>query len=104
MTTLEKLQALLNVPTRMYRGYEYKPQTPSIYCVDGAHASIQASETHYATPRANQGPYTEVEIWCIGGIGNTPITQFEYDENGPSAYVPIEAVVAFLDDHGGIAP
>lgn len=104
MTTLERLQALLKTPITAYKGYEIKAQTKRIYCVDGAHASIQASETHYCTPQDNHGPYTHVEIWCIGDIGNIPITHFEYDENEPSAYVPIEAVAAFLDDHGGIAP
>lgn len=104
MTTIERLQILLSTPIKTIRGYQYKDQTKRIYCVDGAHASIQASETHYCSPQNNIGPYTHVEIWCIDDIGNIPVTQFEYSEDEPSAYVPIEAVAAFLDDHGGIAP
>lgn len=99
MTTLEKLQAILKSTIKTHKGYEYKSNSPTTECVDGTIASIQASETHYSIPRDNIGPYTHVEVWRV----TAPVTQFAYSEDEPSAYVPIEAVVAFLDAHGGIA-
>ncbi len=103
MSTFDKLQAILASPVVNHGGYMYKAPIKSTTCVDGVTASIQASETHYCFPRENVGPYTAVEIWCIKGTDTTTITQFEYDSEEPSGYVPIEAIVAFLDAHGGIA-
>ena len=103
MNTLNKLQAMLATPTKNLNGYAYKENTPVITCADGVTASIQASENHYCEPRENYGPYSEVEVWCINGTDTTNITQFDYSVSDPSGYVPITAVVAFLDAHGGIA-
>lgn len=101
-TTLAKLQAKLNSPIECIGGYMHKAPIPSIKCNDGVSISIQASEFHYCSPRNNCGPYTTVEVWCLSGADPADVTQFDYDEDGPSGYVPIESVVAFLDIHGGI--
>lgn len=102
MTTIDQLQALLGKPVRTIHGYPFKDVLPSLKCVDGTTLSVQASENHYSTPRENVGPYTEVEVWCIRAT--TPIApQFDYDDSDPSGYVPIEAVVQFIDAHGGLA-
>jgi len=93
MATLEKLQALLCLPPNYYG----KDLAPVIWCKDGAKLSVQASATHYCTPRFDFGPYTEVEVWCA----NVLVTEFEYSDSEPSAYVPIELVVEFIDNHGG---
>ena len=102
MNTLDKLQALLASEIQYIGGYPYKAPIKSVQCVDGTSASIQASETHYSTPRNNFGPYTEVEVWCIRGDNVGDITECEYEASDPSGYVPIEQVVQFLDNHGGI--
>lgn len=100
MNTLEQLQAHLNGSTKEYRpGHFYKEIAKKVVCADGASASIQASETHYCTPRSNQGPYTAVEVWVLDGT----VTEFDYDDEEPSAYVPIEQVVQWIDNHGGFA-
>lgn len=100
--TLAKLQEHLSVlPKEVTKGYFFKDTAPILKCKDGTTASIQASRFHYSTPREDFGPYTEVEVWCITGA--TKVTEFDYSEEDPSAYVPIEQVVQFIDNHGGIA-
>lgn len=81
-------------------GIFYKQVLRSVICADGTRLSVQASETHYCTPRNNYGPYTEVEVWCIS---NDDVVEFEYSKDEPSGYVDIKAVVTFIDRHGGLA-
>lgn len=93
--TLDKLQKhLSNLPQEVVRGIWYKDTAPVVKCKDGATLYVQASQNHYSTPRENFGPYTEVEVWCV----SCEVTEFDY-----SAYVPIEQVVQFIDNHGGMA-
>ena len=101
MTTIDQLQALLNKPVKSIGGCSYKDVLPAIKCVDGTTLSVQASEMHYSTPRENTGPYTNVEVWCIRATTDIA-PHFDYDESDPSGYVPIEAVVQFIDAHGGL--
>ena len=104
MTTLNKLQAMLMAPEVEYRpGFFFKKILPSIVCADGTKLSVQASETHYSSPRDNHGPYTEVEVWCIKCDNEVEVLEFEYSEEDPSGYVDINSVVAYIDRHGGIA-
>jgi hypothetical protein len=42
-------------------GLAFKEQAPRIECADGFSVSVQASKTHYSTPRSDDGPYTHVE-------------------------------------------
>ena len=101
MTTLEKLQIILNSPVQAYHGFAIKMTIPSIYAVDGASLSVQASKSHACSPKADKGPYTSVEVWCLEDA-DAPDW---YDLDGdPTRYVPIEKVAAFFDAHGGIAP
>lgn len=102
MNTLEKLQAKLNYPSKEIMPlFFHKDRAEVTVCGDGTSLSIQASEYHYSTPRDNTGPYTEVEVWCVKATDGTSVTEFDYDEDEPSAYVPIEQVAAFIDRHGG---
>lgn len=101
MATIDKLQALLNKPVKSIGGYLCKDVLPAIKCVDGTKLSVQASEMHYSTPRKNTGPYTNVEVWCIRATTDIALP-FDYDESHPSGFVPIEAVVQFIDAHGGL--
>lgn len=101
MNTLNKLQAHLATGVKkITAGFYYKEQAKAVICADGVTLSVQANENHYCTPRENTGPYTEVEVWCIRNC-TSPVTEFDYDESDPSGYVPIEQVVAFIDNHGG---
>ena len=102
--TLAKLQLHLSVaPQELAPGIWHKEVAPVLKCKDGTTASIQASKYHYSEPREDFGPYTEVEVWCITGAGPDGVTEFDYSDDEPSAYVPISQVVQFIDNHGGIA-
>lgn len=102
MTTLEQLQKHLATETKEISfNYFYKDLAPIVQCKAGTTLSVQASQYPYSTPREDFGPYTEVEVWCIIGAGE--VTEFDYSNDDPSAYVPIEQVVQFIDNHGGIA-
>lgn len=76
-----------------------------IVCADGFAVSVQASASHYCTPRDNDGPYTEVEL----GYPSEPVEawmEYAEDPDRPKdtvyGYIPIELVVRGLDQHGGI--
>lgn len=97
MKTIEKLQAHLNTPVRFVDTYDYKTPAEHVVCKDGTTISVQASFHHYCTPRSDLGPYTHVEVWCASVVP----TEFDYNEDGPSAQVPIELVAQFIDNHGG---
>lgn len=99
MNTFDRLQKHLATETvNTTTGLTYKVPVDLVKCVDGTTLSVQASQGHYCTPRADKGPYTEVEVWCI----SAPVTEFDYSDDEPSAYVPIEDVVRFIDNHGGM--
>jgi len=99
MSTLEQLQKHLSTePKEISFNYFYKDLAPVVKCKDGTTVSIQASQYHYSTPREDYGPYTEVEVWRA----TAEVTEFEYSDDEPSAYVPIEQVVQFIDNHGGM--
>jgi hypothetical protein len=86
-------------------GYAYKELAPHILCKDETKLSVQASHTHYCTPRTNDGPYTTVEVGYP--TATPPETWAEYaDGDYPSdvyGYVPVEMVKEFIDQHGGEA-
>lgn len=76
-----------------------------IECADGLTLSVQASVTHYCTPRDSVGPWIAVEI----GFPSRRVGEFmEYAENPDDAtgtvygYVPVEVVEAVIEKHGGI--
>lgn len=79
-----------------------------ITCEDGTVLSVQASEYHYCSPRNDVGPYTHVEVgypsskppqeWasCMDG------SDFDIDwDVSVYAWVPIELVEEYINDHGG---
>ena len=79
--------------------------TKSILCNDGFRMSVQASESHYCSPRNNSGPWTEVEIGFP--LILEPLL-FDYAEtkgqwtNTVYPYVPIELAAAVIEVHGGL--
>jgi hypothetical protein len=77
-----------------------KPLNKQIVCKDGAHISVQASRTHYSTPRSDVGPYTEYEV----GYPSHPFGKLdEYYDGSVHAYVPKGIVEEYIAAHGGIA-
>ena len=98
--TLAKLQLHLSVALQeVAPGIWHKEVAPVLKCKDGTTLSVQTSQYHYSTPREDYGPYTEVEVWRA----TAPVTEFDYSDGEPSAYVPIEQVVQFINNHGGMA-
>ena len=100
MNTLEKLQSKLAGSVSIVGSYKRKDIADYVECADGTTISVQASQFHCCTPRTDKVPYTHVEVWQA----SAPVTEFDYDEEEPSAYVPIEKVVEFIDNHGGFKP
>lgn len=79
---------------------------PLIKCADGFEISVQASCTHYCSPKYNNaGYYDSVELG-FPSIEEPLITQYAKDENDPTntvyGYVPIELVDEVIRKHGGI--
>ncbi len=104
MDTVAKLQSRL-----MNRTGQDQTVIPPIECEDGFAVSVQASHFHYCSPRSDCGPWYTVEC----GFPTHPMPELaEYcEESGEDALtatgtvwgrVPIEAIAAVLDSHGGI--
>lgn len=99
--TLAKLQEHLSSGAKeLIPGIWHKDVAPQLKCKDGTTLSVQASKNHYSSPREDFGPYSAVEVWCIQP--ECEVVEFEYSDSDPSAYVPIELVVQFIDNHGGM--
>jgi len=102
MNTFDRLQKHLATEVNEWApGYFYKKQAVSVKCADGTTLSVQASKYHYCAPKEHHGPYVAVEVWCIRNCPSYVI-EFDYSDEGPSAYVPIEDVVRFINNHGGM--
>lgn len=76
-----------------------------IICKDGLKMSVQASSSHYCSPRNNHGPWSEVEV----GFPSKRVEELmPYAENSDDpcgtvyGYVPVEIVEHVIDIHGGI--
>lgn len=100
----------MNLQEHLKSGEEYgfsylRRPCSKIVCADGFQVSVQASTSHYCTPRDDYGPYSEVEL----GYPNEPVEawmEYAEDPDRPTTtvygYVPIEVVEVVLDQHGGI--
>lgn len=89
----------------------YIDTRPKVICADGYSVSIQASFSHYCTPRLTFNPgyeecgYTEVELGFPNMVDEELLKYAEdpYDPlNSIYAYVPVELVEEILTKHGGI--
>ncbi len=73
---------------------------------DGFYFSVQASETHYCTPRVGKGPWTAVEV---GYLSERIEAMMEYIDVGPDSdpldsiygWVPIDIIETAIEEHGG---
>ena len=79
---------------------------PRLTCHDGFSLSIQASATHYCTPRNATGPYSAVEIGSLSSP-EPRLQQYAEDPAIPLAtvygFVPSAVLIQLVADHGGIA-
>ena len=84
-----------------------KPLNPKIHCLSGLSMSVQASETHYCTPRDDNGPYYSVEI----GFPSMPLPELNEWADGPIkedgrcdvyGYVPVPELLKVIEANGGI--
>ena len=75
---------------------------PCLYLADGNSISIQASKSHYSSPRADAGIFTEVEIgypsWDIEG----EVEDLYMDSGNVGGYADIVKVAELIDFHGGV--
>jgi len=86
-----------------YGRYRHKDLADQIVCNGGARLSAQASQTHYCTPRVDDGPYSKVEVgypdpappesWAKYADGDYPSDMY--------GYVPVELVREYIVSHGG---
>lgn len=94
---------------KRHAGMVLLPQLKQTVCADGFSVSIQASESHYCSPRSSFGPWYQVEC----GYPSAPMpTLGEWMEDGNPetdtstvwGYVPISKVAEVLAAHGGLMP
>lgn len=74
---------------------------PAIVCADGFTMSVQASRTHYCTPRNDQGPYTAVEIGFPSKHENR-LAPYGDNGNNVFAWVPVDVLDEIIRAHGGL--
>lgn len=78
---------------------------PRIHCNDGFVMSVQASKTHYCTPRDNYGPWTHFEIGFPSHEEPLIMGHVE-DPSAPTetvyGYVPVGVILDVIEKHGGI--
>ena len=78
---------------------------PRIECRDGFSISVQASHSHYCSPRADRADWVDVEC----GYPSQPdelLTPYADDGDNLTdtvyGYVPVEIVERVIKKHGGI--
>jgi hypothetical protein len=86
--------------TATKNGFVFEP----VECKDGFKVSIQASHSHYCTPRKDDAEYyTHVELGFPNMIPPDYILEYAEDEEYPTdtvyAYVPVELVNQMIDLH-----
>ena len=86
---------------------ELKALNERLTCDDGFSISIQASTTHYSSPRTNYGPYDAVELgfphnYTWGDRAFMDIPSAEWMHYWPKmvwGYTPVEFVWGLIDRH-----
>lgn len=105
----EQLRAHLDPTPRRVdgNGYSFLNLAPRIKCADGLHMSVQASRTHYCSPREDHGGWYEVEV----GFPSRQVAAFKQYAEDPKrltktvyGWVPLLVVAQVIAEHGGIKP
>jgi hypothetical protein len=109
---LENALALVNGYLNDMNNVRYWKPESGLYqrrpmlCRDGFSMSVQASQSHYCSPRRDTGPWNAVEI----GFPTQPEPLLApYSDMGTEdgtgdvfGWVPVEVVVLVLNKHGGL--
>ena len=87
-------------------GYVLQERRPRVKCKDGFEISIQASDSHYCTPRVNGDViYEKVELG-FPNMEDELIADYAEDPDNLTetvyGYVPIHIVNQLIEKHGGI--
>ena len=80
-------------------------QVRSIKCKDGFRISVQASRTHYCTPKNNEGPWTHVECAYPSEVPHLIMEYCEHEDSPTDSiygFVPVELVEQLIEEHGGL--
>lgn len=103
-----ELNALLSANTINEHGF--KPLIKRLELADGESLSVQTGHTHYCMPRDNYGPWVLVEVGYPSVDPGEEWKEYfdgDWDETDHTdsvyGYVPINLVVKFINDHGGIS-
>jgi hypothetical protein len=79
---------------------------PRLTCKNGLTLSVQASYTHYCTPRQDRGPWTHVEVG-FPSVKVEALMPYAEREDKPTdtvyGWVPIELVEQVIQENGGLA-
>lgn len=88
----------------------FKPLIKRLELADGESLSVQTGHAHYCQPRDNYGPWYLVEVGYPSVDPGEEWREYfdgdweETDHTGSVyKYVPIDLVVKFINDHGGIS-
>ena len=106
MNTNEFLASTLEIKEYKKEGLRFQTVRPFVIMADGFTVSIQASETHYCEPRANEMKfYSEVELGYPSATDEL-IVKYAEDQENPTdtvyGYVPTSIVDKLIEKHGGI--
>jgi len=121
-TPIDALKDDLGRPAHQVAGMTFLPHLPRVVCKDGFNMSVQASETHYCSPRDSVGPWDEVEVgypsarpepfeptYIVGLARATGWAQFMEcwpEDVDPTqtvyGYVPLALVEYTIKLHGGL--
>lgn len=110
MTEQELNKMLSNARIKRYQEYTIKDNIKRIEMADGESLSVQASSSHYCEPREDIAYWTHVEVGYPSV--SPPETWSEYfdgdwdNSDGTDSvygYVPIDLVIDFINEHGGLA-
>lgn len=80
-------------------------QVHSVKCKDGFRISVQASRTHYCTPKSNEGPWTHVECAYPSEVPHLIMEYCEHKDTPTGSiygFVPVELVEQLIEGHGGL--
>lgn len=104
---IKNLKSSFREEELMWIGY----QRNHIRLGNGAVVSIQGSPSHYSTPKTNLDhltDFTHLEMMMIDGYELIDYSALELENDFDPvthvvAYVPLDAVIKFIDKNGGIA-
>lgn len=90
----------------MYDGTKYEHVRPHVICKDGFTISVQASKSHYCTPRIDGAVKYETVELGFPNIEDSLIIDYAEENERPTdtvyGYVPVHIVNELVEKHGGI--